>query len=112
MIRRGASRLWGPWLPFRLVYLVWKMGTTAARLTGLAWVLLLICFFFMPPARPDPGLAPVNINYVWSTSDHAPQTFVPPPVWLIGLMIGLPVVLFAPVHFLLRRFAPQAPCAT
>ena len=70
---------------------------------------LLICFFFMPPPRPDPGLTPVNINYVWGTSDHAPQTFVPPAVWFIGLMIGLPAVLFAPVHFLLLRFAPSAP---
>ena len=79
--------------------------------TGLAWVLLLICFFFMPPPRPDPGLTPVNINYVWGTSDYAPQTFVPPAVWFIGLMIGLPAVLFAPVHFLLLRFAPPAPRA-
>jgi len=108
---RGLSLFHG-WLPFLLVYLVWKMGYDRRAFlawTALAWVLLLICFFFMPPPRPDPGLTPVNINYVWGTSDHAPQTFVPPAVWFIGLMIGLPAVLFAPVHFLLLRFAPSAP---
>ena len=110
---RGLSLFHG-WLPFLLAYLVWKMGYDRRAFlawTALAWVLLLICFFFMPPPRPDPGLTPVNINYVWGTSDHAPQTFVPPAVWFIGLMIGLPVVLFAPVHFLLLRFAPRTPRA-
>jgi hypothetical protein len=110
---RGLSLFHG-WLPFLLVYLVWKMGYDRRAFlawTGLAWVLLLICFFFMPPPRPDPGLTPVNINYVWGTSDYAPQTFVPPAVWFIGLMIGLPAVLFAPVHFLLARTMPPAPHA-
>ena len=110
---RGLSLFHG-WLPFLLVYLVSKMGYDRRAFlawTALAWVLLLICFFFMPPPRPDPGLTPVNINYVWGTSDYAPQAFVPPAVWFIGLMIGLPVVLFAPVHFLLLRFAPRTPRA-
>jgi len=102
------------WLPFLLAYLVWKMGYDRRAFlawTALAWVLLLICFFFMPPPRPDAGLTPVNINYVWGPSDYAPQTWVSPWVWFLGLMIGLPAVLFAPVHFLLLRFAPPAPRA-
>ena len=47
---------------------------TAARLlywTVLAWVLILICFFFMPPPNPNAGLTPVNINYVWGLNDAA-----------------------------------------
>ena len=54
------------WLPFLLIYLVWKIGYNRRALMtwiGLAWVLLLICFFLMPPPTPDPGLTPVNINY-------------------------------------------------
>ena len=30
-----------------------------------------------------------------------------PAVWLIGLMIGLPLLLFAPTYFLLLRIAPK-----
>ena len=106
---RGLSLFHG-WLPFLLIFLVWKLGYDRRALpawTILAWTLVLICFFFMPPPNPDPGLTPVNINYVWGLNDHAPQTWVSPAVWLIGLMVALPLLLFAPVHFLLIRFMPK-----
>ena len=98
------------WLPFLLVYLVWRLGYDRRGFpawTVLAWILVLICFFFMPPPRPDPGLTPVNINYVWGMSDTVAQTWMPPAVWLAGLIILLPVLLYAPVHFLLRRVMPK-----
>jgi hypothetical protein len=76
--------------------------------TGLAWVLLVVCFLLMPPPTPHPGLTPVNINYVYGTSDHAPQTLVPAVVWFIGLVVGLPLLAFVPTHFLLVRFMPEA----
>jgi hypothetical protein len=107
---RGLSLFHG-WLPFLLAYLVWKVGYDRRGFpawTVLAWVLLLICFFLMPPPHPNPGLTPVNINYVWGMSDYAAQTFVHPYVWLAGMMIGLPVLVFAPTHWLLGRFAPKA----
>lgn len=99
------------WLPFLLVYLVWKTGYDRRAFwqwTVLAWALLLICFFLMPPPSPDAGLIPVNINYVWGISDTAAQTWVPPYVWLAGLMIGLPLFAFAPAHFILARLMPKA----
>jgi hypothetical protein len=111
---RGLSLFHG-WLPFLLVYLVWKLGYDRRALpiwTGLAWALVLICFFFMPPPQPDPGLTPVNINYVWGLSDNAPQTWVSPGVWVAGLIIGLPILLFAPVHFLLSATMRKAPGAS
>jgi len=110
---RGLSLFHG-WLPFLLVYLIWKVGHDRRAFvawTGLAWMLILICFFFMPPPQPNPGLTPVNINYVWGPSDHAPQTWVSPWIWVAGLIIGLPVLLFAPVHFLLVRIMPATPRA-
>ena len=106
---RGLS-LYHGWLPFLLVYLVWALGFDRRALPAwalLAWVLLLVCFFFMPPPNPEPGLTPVNINYVWGLSDYAAQNWVSPAVWLIGLMIGLPLLLFVPIHFLLLRLAPK-----
>ena len=108
---RGLSLFHG-WIPFLLVYLVWKLGYDKRGLPGwtvVAWALILICFFFMPPPRPDPGLMPVNINYVWGMDDTAAQTWVSPYVWLAGLMIGLPLLVYTPTHFFLARFAPKAP---
>jgi hypothetical protein len=108
---RGLSLFHG-WLPVLLIFLVWRFGYDRRALvawTLLAWVLMLICFFLMPPPRPDPGLQPVNINYVWGMSDNVAQTWVSPWVWFLGLIVGLPLVLFAPVHFLLMRIAPRAP---
>ena len=75
---RGLSLFHG-WIPFLLLYLVWKLGYDRRALvswTVLAWALILICFFFMPPPHPSPGLTPVNINYVWGPSDNVAQTFV------------------------------------
>jgi hypothetical protein len=99
------------WLPFLLVFLVWRLGYDKRALmawSGLAWVLLLVCYFVMPGPRPDAGLTPVNINYVFGMSDSVPQSFVPPLVWLAGLMVGLPLLAFIPTHLAMRRFAPQA----
>jgi len=70
--------------------------------------LLLVCFFLMRPPAPEPGLTPVNINYVWGMSDHLAQTWVPPFVWFTGLLLGLPLLVFAPTHYLLSRVVPDA----
>jgi len=102
---RGLSLFHG-WLPFLLVYLVWRLGYDGRALpawTGVAWALVLISFFLMPPPRPDPGLTPVNIDYVWGFSDTEAQRWMPPGIWVAALMVLLPVLLYAPVHFLLRR---------
>ncbi len=106
-----ALSLFHGWLPFFLALLVWKLGYDRRALpawTGLTWMLLPICFFFMPPPTPDPGLTPVNINYVWGLSDTAPQSWVPPTLWLAGLMVAMPAALFAPTHVILRRTMPNA----
>jgi hypothetical protein len=99
------------WLPFFLVYLLWRIGYDRRAFwcwTALSSVLLPVCFFLMLPPTPNPGLTPVNINYVWGLSDYAAQTWMPAAVWFAGLMIGLPVVVFAPTHFILSRAMPKA----
>jgi len=102
---RGLSLFHG-WLPFFVVFLVWRLGYDRrgfAAWTALTWVLLPICYFFMPPPNPDAGLTPVNINYVWGLSDAAPQGFVSANAWFVGLIVLMPAVLFAPAHVLLAR---------
>jgi hypothetical protein len=108
---RGLSLFHG-WLPFLLLYLVWCMGYDGRAL--LAWTLLScavlpVCYFLLPPSQPDLGLTPVNINMVSGFSDRAPQTLVPPHVWFLGLLIGLPILVYWPTHLLLSAFMPVAP---
>jgi hypothetical protein len=110
---RGLSLFHG-WLPFFLAGLVWRLGYDRrgfAAWTALAWALLLVCFFFMPPPVPNPGLTPVNINYVWGLSDTAAQTWVSPAVWLVGLMLLMPALMFAPAHAVLARTMPEPAAA-
>lgn len=103
---RGLSFFHG-WIPFLLTYLVWKLGYDKKALpgwTGLAWALMLICYFFMPEPNPNAGLTPVNINYVYGMSDDKAQTWMPAPMWLLSLMVGLPIVFYFPVHWILKKF--------
>jgi hypothetical protein len=99
------------WMPFLLLYLVWKIGYDRRALwpwTSLFWAVMLICFFFMPPPTPDPGLTPVNINYVWGMRDTEAQNMLPPWLWLTSLMIGIPLFVFIPTHFILSLTMPSA----
>lgn len=94
------------WLPFFLTWLVWKLGYDARALpawTVLAWVLVLVCFAFLPepPAPEDNPNMPVNVNYVWGFSDKAPQEWMPQWQYLTLLMLGLPALIFIPTHLLL-----------
>jgi hypothetical protein len=44
------------WLPFLLVYLVWRVGYDKRGVllwTGITWVLLTVCYAWMPPASPS-----------------------------------------------------------
>ena len=97
------------WLPLLLLWLVSRLGYDRRAFvawTGLAWILLFLCYFFMPapPPSPDAPNVPVNINYVYGPSDEAAQTWMHPLAWLALLWIGLPVVVFYPTHRLLRRW--------
>lgn len=108
---RGLSLFHG-WLPFLLAFLVWRLGYDRrawAAWSALAVVVLFVCFLLMPPPRPDPGLMPVNINYVWGMSDHASQTMVPAWAWFAGLLVGIPLLICWPTHRLLIWLMPEAP---
>jgi hypothetical protein len=96
------------WLPIMLVWLVARLGydrRALVRWTLLSWVLVLVCYFFMPaPPHPtdNPNL-PVNINYVYGFNEGGPQTIMPQPLYLLLLMIVLPVFIYWPTHWVLDR---------
>lgn len=101
------------WLPFLLVWLVWRLGYDRRAFVGwtcLAWTLMLLCYFLMPmpPAPPENPNLPVNINYVYGLSDERAQEWMPAPLFLAVLMVALPTVIFLPTHLLLRKLFPQA----
>jgi hypothetical protein len=101
------------WLPILLAGVIFKLGYDRRAFlawTLLAWTLFLICYFFMP-APPDPNHdpnVPVNINNVYGLNDNEPQHWVPPLVWLAGVMIAYPLVFFLPAHLLYAKFCRPA----
>lgn len=96
------------WLPFLLVWLVWRLGYDRRALLGwtlLAWGLMAVGFFCLP-APPAPLLTPhlpVNVNYVFGFSDKAPQTWMAPGAFFALMLLGLPALVFLPTHAVLRR---------
>ena len=113
LFTRGISLFHG-WLPFLLLYAVRRLGydrRAFAAWVGLAWGLLLVCYFWMPPsgavlANPK---QPVNINYVFGFGDKTPQDWMSPWAWLLTLLIGLPALIWLPSHLALARcFGSQA----
>ena len=112
LFTRGISLFHG-WLPFLLLFAVGRLGYRRCALAiwvGLAWALMLISYFWMPP--PGAALAnpkqPVNINDVFGFSDHAPQSWMPAWAWLLTMMLGLPLLIWWPTHLAMKRYFPTA----
>jgi len=107
LFTRGLSLFHG-WLPFLLIYLVYKLRYDARALlywTVLAWGLLVICYWFMPApgetlANPN---APRNINYVYGFSEETAQTWMSANAWFTFLLLALPACIYFPTHKMLER---------
>jgi len=100
------------WLPLLLLWLVYRLGYDRRALIGwtlVAWLLMLVCYFFMPgpPAPADNPNLPVNINYVYGLSEEKPQEWLPPSAYFALMMVGLPLAVFLPTHLVLRWVMPQ-----
>ena len=108
---RGLSLFHG-WLPFLLLFLVKRLGYDRRGFkvwTVLATGLMLFCYFFLP--MPGDSVAgphvPVNVNYVHGLSDTAVQTWMPAPLWLLTLIVGMPLLLSGPAHLFLKWFSEK-----
>jgi len=110
LFARGLSLFHG-WLPILLLRILYRCGYDRRAFlawTALAWVLMLVSYFLLPPPpapKDNPNL-PVNVDYVFGPSNDQPQTWMPPGLYFALFMIGYPVVLCLPTHLLLRKVFP------
>jgi hypothetical protein len=107
LFTRGLSLFHG-WLPLLLVWLLGRLGYDKRALsawTGLAASLVLVCYFFTPPAGAplaNPNI-PINLNYVYGFNDQQPQTWVNQNLYVILWLGVLWLVAFLPTHLALRK---------
>lgn len=111
LVARGFSLFHG-WMPFLLLWVVHRYGYDRRAFpawTALAWVLMLVSYFLLPPPpAPESNVnLPVNVNYVFGPSNEQPQTWMSPGRYMALLMIAFPVVLFLPAHLLLLKLFPR-----
>jgi hypothetical protein len=86
------------WLPWLLVWMVRRFGYDRRALpiqTLVCWIVLLASYLVSSPGE--------NINWVDGLST-SPQTIMPPAVYLFLLMVTIPLLVYVPTHFPLRRF--------
>ena len=92
---RGLS-LFHVVLPVELLWLVARLGYDRRALlaqTLFAWVVLPACYFLTDPAE--------NVNWVFGWGGRK-QRWLPAPVYLLGVMVAFPVVIYLPTHLLLE----------
>ena len=101
------------WLPLFLLWVVYRLGydrRAFRRWTVLAWGLMLVCYFLMPPP-PAPAQSPnlpVNINYIYGLNEEQPQDWMHPHAYLALMMLVMPACVFLPAHLLLGKVFPTA----
>jgi hypothetical protein len=107
LFTRGLSLFHG-WLPFLLVWLLFRLGYDKRALS--AWTILaaglgFVCYFVSPPAGAhlsNPNL-PLNINYLYGFNDQKPQTWVNENLYVMLWLGALWLFAFLPTHVALRK---------
>ena len=117
LFTRGLSLFHG-WLPVLLVWLLTRLGYDPRAFpawTVLASALVLVCYFFLPPAGAhlaNPN-APVNVNYVYGFNDKEPQHWMNQHLYVLFWIGVLWSAAFLPTHLALRKFCRRTakPCS-
>jgi hypothetical protein len=92
---RGLS-VFHPLVPTLLVWMVHRLGYDKRALAAqslLTSVVLLLTYLVAQPER--------NINWVYGPGK--PQSVVPEWLYLLAMILGLPILFYVPVHWLLRK---------
>jgi hypothetical protein len=102
-----ALSLFHGWMPMLLLWLVYRLGydRRALRIQSVAGVvILLVCYFcFTAPGTIGSRQMAVNLNLVFGLSNTASQKVMPPLLWLGIMLAGLPIAIYWPTHWMLRR---------
>jgi len=107
LFTRGLSLFHG-WLPFLLVWLLFRLGYDRRALMGWTMVateLVLACYWFTPPAGAhpaDPNL-PINLNYIYGFNNQQPQHWINQNLYVLLWLGALWLLVFLPTHLLLRK---------
>jgi hypothetical protein len=86
------------WLSWLLIWMVWRYGYDRRALpiqTLVCWIVLLASYFIGSPAE--------NINWVYGLGS-SPQKLLAPTAYLLLMMAAIPLLVYVPTHFVLRRF--------
>jgi hypothetical protein len=86
-------------LPPLLFWLVYRLRYDARALvaqTLLSWLVLLSSYFLSGRSE--------NINWVFGFG-QPPRSWLTAPLYLVSLMILLPLVIYLPTHFLLKKLS-------
>ena len=89
-------------LPILLVWLMSRLGYDRRAWlwqTLVALVVLPLSYLVTNPRE--------NINWVYGFGEK-PQTILPAPLFVILLMVGFPLVIYLPVHFLFSKVFPKS----
>jgi hypothetical protein len=103
-----ALSLFHGWLPMLLVWLLFRLGYDKRALiswTVMAGGLVLICYFFTPPAGArlaNPNI-PININYLYGFNDRQPQHWLNQNLYVILWFGVLWLAALLPTHLTLRK---------
>jgi hypothetical protein len=84
-------------LPILLVWLIHRLGYAPRApwvMTGVAWVVLPLSYAFTDRKE--------NINWVLGWGGGDPKSRSKPRGYLVGLMLGFPILLYFPTHLALR----------
>jgi hypothetical protein len=98
LIIRGLSLFHG-WLPFLLLWLVWRLGYDGRGWlvqSCLACLVLPACFFLTDPRN--------GVNGVFGLSREHPQTWMAPELYLLVTMAAYPLGVYLPSHLLFWLF--------
>jgi len=92
-----AISLFHVFLPLLLLWMVARLGYDSGALIGqtlLAWVVLPLTY-----RLADPKVENVNWVFGWTAQ---PQKRMPPLAYLVLVMIGFPLLIYLPTHWILQ----------
>jgi hypothetical protein len=90
------------WMPYLLLWLVARLGYDRRALLGqtiYGWLVLVLSYMLTTNLEGPAG----NVNKIYGLVDSTPQTWIASWQWLLLLMAVVPLILYVPMHILLRR---------